>query len=277
MGSLHARALSRGGLWNLVGVSDLVDPGWGIPWSADLGELLGRIRPDAAVVAVPPEHHDEVARTCLRSGCHVLLEKPICPAAPEAISLARDFRSAGQVLFGGHSERFHPVFRALERKLSDLSPRRVRCLRQGPAPRIAPPGGAVLDLGVHDLDLVQRVFPDLRLEGVDRDDRGRVRAHLGNADGADIDVICAYGRSRDRSWIIGDGSARWTADFLGRKLERPDGTAVELPPGDPLELEHGRFLDACRGRFDWWTDLQPQIRAVELARGILEADRLRQP
>lgn len=271
MGSLHARSLGRGGTWDLVGVCDLCDPGWEIPWSSDLPGLLGRLRPQAVIVAVPPEHHEKVARTCLESGCHVLLEKPLCPTAPEARRLARDFQGAGRILFGGHSERFHPVFRALERELSGHPPRRLRCLRQGPAPQRIAQGGAVLDLAVHDLDLAQRLIPGLRLSEVDRDHQGRIRARLANAEGAQVEVVCAYGHPRARAWSIEGEEGRWMADFLERRLERSDRTAVELPPEDPLELEHACFLSACCGQFDGWSDLQPQIRAVELAHEIIEA------
>lgn len=272
MGSLHAQALRRGRAWTLAGVADLRPPRWDIPWSPDLRELLERIHPEAVVVAVPPQQHERIARICLEHGCHVLLEKPICPTAPVAQALADEFRRAGQVLFGGHSERFHPVFRAMVRELSNHRPLRLRCARQGPPPQPLPEGGAVLDLAIHDLDLVQRLVPGLRLEGVDRDEEGRLRAHLGAADGSRVEVVCAYGAFRRRSWIIESGTKIWNADFLEHRLERSCGSPVELPPEDALELEHLRFWSACRGEFDWWADLQPQIQAVELAREILEAE-----
>jgi len=274
MGAMHLRALGNNVGVSLVGVVDPRPPGWpGISWEPDLDIALERLRPQAVVVAVPPGAHASVARSCLRAGCDVLLEKPICPQAGEARELAEDFRRAGRVLFGGQSERFHPVFRALQSEL-DRAPgwRSVRCVREGPSPRTTPEGGAVLDLAVHDLDLALRLDESLALLETMETGTGSVRVILGGAVRS-VEIVVGYQPVRRRTWEVEGECGTWHADLLGRSLDwHPNSgvrTSLGIDPVDALETEHLRFLEACRGG-EWWSDLQIQIRAVDLAREIID-------
>jgi len=271
---MHRRALESNAGVSLVGVVDPRPPGWpGISWESDLDTALVRLRPQAVVVAVPPGDHASVARTCLGAGCDVLLEKPICPQAGEARELADDFRRAGRVLFGGQSERFHPVFRALRSEL-ERAPgwRSIRCVREGPEPRTIPEGGALLDLAVHDLDLALRLDGSLSLLGSVETGTGSVRVHLGGA-GRSVEIVVGYQPVRRRTWDVEGEGGTWHADLLARSLYRhPSGgarTSLWIDRVDALETEHLRFLEACRGG-EWWSDLQIQIRAVDLAREIID-------
>jgi|GEM_PF-1728131 len=276
MGALHLRALGRNPTVGVVGVVDPHPPGWpGIPWEPDLARALDRLRPQAVVVAVPPEAHAGVARICLEAGCDVLVEKPICPQAEEARRLAEEFRRGGRVLFGGQTERYHPVFRALQARLGRVPGwRHVRCVREGPSPRTAPEGGAVLDLAVHDLDLALRLDGDLRHVESRQLDSGSVRALLGGAEHS-VEIVVGYQAARRRTWEVECDGGIWYADLLARTLDwHPSGgvrTSVRVGTEDALEFEHLRFLEACRGG-EWWQDLQIQIQAVALAREILGRD-----
>ena len=273
MGSFHARALERGRAFSLAGVVDPTDPTWpGIPWDADLAHALEQLRPDAAIIATPPATHADLARTCLQAGCHVLVEKPICPDALEARQLAESFRERGRILFGGHSERFHPVFLRLQPELSHTPRwRSLRCIRQGPPPVTLPNGGAVLDLAIHDLDLALRLAGTLTLAGVRQSNTGLTESILVGGDRT-VSVTAGYTPMRMRIWELEVNDGIWLADFLGGTLEwLPRSGPVrrmEISPRDALEQEHEAFRLACDGG-DWWEDLQPQIRAVELAREIL--------
>jgi predicted dehydrogenase len=274
MGAMHFRALSRNAAVSLVGVVDPHAPGWpGLFWEPDLEKALDRLRPQAVVVAVPPGAHASVARICLGAGCHVLLEKPICPRAGEARLLAEEFRSAGRVLFGGQTERFHPVFRTLRSELERVPGwRSIRCVREGPAPPILAEGGAVLDLAVHDLDLALRLEENLSLLETRELDTGSVRSRFGGGNRS-VEIDVGYQSMRRRTWEVECEEGTWHADLIARTLQwHPRGgarTTLEVVGGDALEIEHLRFLDACRGG-EWWHDLQFQIQAVALAREILE-------
>lgn len=266
MGGLHAGALERSGRLSLVGVIDPRDPGWSVPWSCDGPGLLSKVAAQAVIVAVPPGSHYEVADACLDAGCHVLMEKPICPEGSQARALSRRFREAGKVLFGGHTERFHPVYRAFVDRLPEMGEvRSVRCERVGPSPVISPAGGALLDLGIHDLDLLERIWGvAVWSQARRRSDQG-VEAQGSTPDGIPVELRCGYAPVRRRSWVVRTAQAIWRLDFAQARLEVQEGdriASVPLPSGDALEMEHAAFFEACRGngRGD---DLESQLSAVE--------------
>jgi predicted dehydrogenase len=159
MGRRHARVLaSRPSSFSLASVMD-VDGAT----ADDVAELYGARRAateidalasaDAIIVSTPIRAHADTVRRALASGKHVLVEKPIAASAREAavlVALAESYGAAR--LFVGHSERFNPVVRALARLVEPSSVRALELRRVGarPSPREE---GALLNLGVHDLDL----------------------------------------------------------------------------------------------------------------------------
>jgi len=284
MGRHHLSALTRRKTWNVAGIVDSHLKLNDIPdltkHGSDLPAMLAEVHPFAAIVAVPPGAHDEVARTCLGAGCHVLLEKPICPSFEQANRLARDFRQAGLVLFGGHSERFHSVYSALLEALPRLGQVcRIEALRQGPCPPRVEPGGVVFDLAVHDLDLIARLVPEnVRVASAVVDRRedpslGSCRAELEWSTGA-ATVEAAWRPLRRRTLRVVGTQGVLDADFLAPSLTLSDAKGVwrqKLAWRDPLETEHAAFRAACDGTFDAVADLAPQIEALRLAERILQA------
>jgi predicted dehydrogenase len=117
---------------------------------ADCGPLLGQI--DAAVVAVPTRFHHPVAMELLRWGIHLLVEKPLCATAAEADDLVRAAQRNGAVLQVGHVERFNPAVTAALPHLAD--PKYIEAVRASGFAFRSTDIGAVLDLMIHDLDLV---------------------------------------------------------------------------------------------------------------------------
>jgi UDP-N-acetylglucosamine 3-dehydrogenase len=280
MGRHHLEALGRRKTWRVAGIVD-PHPGFDVPvasakrW-ADLFAMLAETRPRAAIVAVPPDVHEEVSRACLAAGCHVLVEKPICPSCESARRLAADFQRTGVVLFGGHSERFHPVFEALCRELPRIGEvRRIEAVRQGPPPPRTDTGGVVFDLAVHDLDLLFRLAgATLRVVGAECDaSRVSCRADLEWTTGV-ASLEAAWRPQRRRTLRAIGTQGTLDADFLAPSLTLTDVRGVwrqKLTWRDPLESEHAAFRAACEGRFDAVADLAPQIEALRLAEGILRA------
>ena len=115
---------------------------------------------DAVVIASPAVTHYELAKAALLSGKDVFVEKPLAldvSAGKELVDLAADQQ---RVLMVGHSERFNPVILALEKY--DLEPRFIDSQRVSPFSFRSADIGVVLDMMIHDLDLVtyrQRLFP----------------------------------------------------------------------------------------------------------------------
>lgn len=113
-------------------------------------ELLGRV--EAVSVVTPTIHHHPVASEFLRSGVAVIVEKPICRTLAEADDLIRLADEAGVPLQVGHIERFNPAFEELSR--CPIRPAFVEAERHGPFTGRSVDIGAVLDLMIHDLDLL---------------------------------------------------------------------------------------------------------------------------
>jgi len=121
--------------------------------AADYRQLLGQV--DAVSVVTPTPLHFEVARMFLDAGVHVLVEKPITETVDQAKQLIAAAHRAGRVLQVGHLERFNPAILAAEPHLH--SPRFIECQRLAPFRERGTDVNVVLDLMIHDLDLVQSI------------------------------------------------------------------------------------------------------------------------
>ncbi len=107
---------------------------------------------DAASVATPTNAHFSVARDLLARGKHLLIEKPITENTADARELAQAAAEKRLVLQVGHVERFNPVLSALEQRLTH--PRFIEAHRLSPYPNRSTEIGVVLDLMIHDLEII---------------------------------------------------------------------------------------------------------------------------
>jgi predicted dehydrogenase len=107
---------------------------------------------DAASIATPTSTHFEIARELLGRGKHLLVEKPIADNTAHASELAELAATKGLVLQVGHVERFNPVLSALEKRLTN--PRFIEAHRLSPYPNRSTDIGVVLDLMIHDLEII---------------------------------------------------------------------------------------------------------------------------
>lgn len=110
---------------------------------------------DLAVIAVPTESHAAIALPLIESGVHTLVEKPVTQTVNEADSLIAAAKRKGVVLAVGHSERFNPAVAAARPHIND--PRFIEVHRLGTAPERSLDIDVVLDLMIHDLDLILSV------------------------------------------------------------------------------------------------------------------------
>jgi len=107
---------------------------------------------DAVSIVTPTVTHFELAKQCLLRGKHVLVEKPMTETAEQATELVRLAQEKNCVLQVGHVERFNPVFTYLESVATQ--PRFIETHRLSPYPARSTDIGVVLDLMIHDLDVV---------------------------------------------------------------------------------------------------------------------------
>lgn len=157
LGGFHARQLVGLPQVELVGIvdpvaaqRDRVAAECNTTAMADYRQLLGKI--DAAVIASPTRLHHAIARDLIQAKTHLLVEKPICVTAAESEELVRAAASRQLVLQVGHIERFNPAFCAA--LPHTRSPKYIEAVRSSGYTFRSIDVGVVLDLMIHDLDLV---------------------------------------------------------------------------------------------------------------------------
>jgi predicted dehydrogenase len=118
---------------------------------ADYRDILGEV--DALSIATTTSAHFPIARECLERGVHVLVEKPITETPDQARALIETARRRGCILQVGHLERFNSAILALEGVLG--TPRFIESHRLAPFKERGTDVNVVLDLMIHDIDLIQ--------------------------------------------------------------------------------------------------------------------------
>ena len=126
----------------------------------DYRQLLDVEKPEAVTIAVPTVDHLPVAQAVIERGIHLLVEKPIAFSVSEGQAMIAAAQQAGVTLMVGHVERFNPAIIALKAHLAQGELGRIYQIdarRQGPFPPQVRDVGVVVDLAVHDLDIMRYV------------------------------------------------------------------------------------------------------------------------
>ncbi len=297
MGWHHARILSLLKDAELIGVADpdeerggLAKEQFGCKWFPNYQSLLNEV--EAVCVAVPTLLHHKVGLDCLEANKHVLIEKPIAASQEEASSLIVAANKAGRLLQVGHIERFNPAFRELIKVVANEEVVVLEARRHSPHAERANDVSVVLDLMIHDLDLVLELAqaPVVKLAAVGgRSQNGPidyVNATLGFSNG----VIASLSASKmshrkirnlsahckgslvetdflNHTLQIHRRSHEWYSADHGELLSRNDGFVEEVTTTaiEPLYAELEHFLQCVRGREKPAVDGQQASRALRLA------------
>lgn len=157
MGQYHVNVYSELPNVKLAGIADVskervvaVAKRFKTKGYTDYRKLIGQV--DAVTVAVPTGKHYEVAKEFLSAGVHVLLEKPITPTLKEAKELYSIAKKKKVVLQVGHVERFNGAVQEVKKIIKN--PLLVETRRIGPFVQRVQDDGVVLDLMIHDIDIV---------------------------------------------------------------------------------------------------------------------------
>jgi predicted dehydrogenase len=160
MGRFHAGAYSEIQNVDIVGLCDKnperlkgIFEEFEIPVFSDYRELFGKV--DAVSVAVPTHLHYPVVKEFLEAGIHVLVEKPITPSVAEAAELFDIAKARGLELHIGHVERFNGAVMEIKKIIE--APYLIESRRVGPFTGRINDAGVVLDLLIHDIDIVQNL------------------------------------------------------------------------------------------------------------------------
>ncbi|MBI5554350.1 MAG: Gfo/Idh/MocA family oxidoreductase [Elusimicrobia bacterium] len=169
LGAHHARIVSSLPDVELVGICDINEPQvrkfarlYKTTAYPDYHQLLNKV--DAISIAVPTPLHYQIAKDFIKAQVHCLIEKPITPALAEAEELLSMVKQNNLILQVGHIERFNPA--VLEAQKYIHEPKFIEANRLGPYdPRVAQIS-VILDLMIHDIDIVLYLVQD-RIVSID--------------------------------------------------------------------------------------------------------------
>lgn len=268
-------------------VRDAVGAEVGAKPVADYRELLGKV--DAISVVTPTPAHFEIADAFLAAGAHVLVEKPITETPEQAKSLIASAAKAKRILQVGHLERFNAAVLAAEPHLN--APRFMECVRLAPYKERGTDVNVVLDLMIHDIDLVQSLAGS---ELVSIDAIGTpvfsgeidiANARLRFANGCVANTTASrVSMKTERKLRIFEDAAYISLDLQQKILtliRKRDGVpqpgqlpvSVEeanLEQGDALKSEIESFLDCIRNNKRPIVSGEDGLRALETAIRITE-------
>ena len=161
MGSNHARVLAGLPDTTLVGVVDplpahrtRVTELTGCQTFETVDELIAA-GVDAVTIAAPTHLHHEISLAAIAHNIHVLVEKPIASTVAEGEEIVAAAQRAGVTLMVGHVERFNPAVAAIKQAISGEDILSIAITRVGPFPPRMSNVGVVIDLAVHDIDLIR--------------------------------------------------------------------------------------------------------------------------
>ncbi len=298
MGQHHTRVLSMLKDVELVGISDVnVERGlntaskYRVRFFEDYHDLLNHV--DAVCVAVPTRLHHSVGMACLQAGVHVLIEKPIAASIAEAESLVNAAAESQCILQVGHIERFNPAFQELSKVLKTEELLALEAHRMSPYSDRANDVSVVLDLMIHDIDLLLELAaaPVIRLtaSGSRAADSGYldyVTATLGFANGIVATLTASKVTHRKIRRIAAHCKNSLTeADFLnneilihrqttancmtdyGQVLYRQDGLIEKVYTSniEPLHAELEHFVGCVRGGNQPSVGGEQALKALRLA------------
>jgi predicted dehydrogenase len=232
---------------------------------------------DAASIATPTSSHFEIGRQLLERGKHLLIEKPIADDPAHATELAQLAAERSLVLQVGHVERFNPVLSALEERLT--RPRFIEAHRLSPYPNRSTDIGVVLDLMIHDLEiilhLVRSTVDTIDAVGVPVLSRGEdiANARLRFENGCVANITSSrISPERLRKIRVFQEDAYLSLDYqaqTGEIYRRSNGSIareeVEIEREEPLRRQLSSFLEcAATGRAPKVSGFQATA-ALELA------------
>jgi predicted dehydrogenase len=251
---------------------------------------------DAAVIAVPTIHHFEVAKVFLEAGKHVLIEKPIAQTVDEARELIGIARAKNLVLQVGHVERFNAAVQQLKKIVK--SPYLIESTRCGPIDKRIKDVGVVMDLMIHDVDIILNIV----------NEKARVvqaighRIYSDHEDVASAQILFEGGcvanilasrvtQFKERSLKISQKDAFVSLNYGEQDLEihRQASSAYLLTPEEikysqesfveklhiqkdnPLKLELLHFAACIAGKERPLVDNETDLAALTITRSILES------
>lgn len=293
MGSNHARVLDGLPGVSLTGIADPLpehraraEEFIGCKTFTSMEELLAA-GVDAVTVAAPTHLHHEISLACLAKGIHVLVEKPIASTVEEGNEIVAAAKRAGVTLMAGHVERFNPAVAAIKNAIKGEDILSIAITRVGPFPPRMSNVGVVIDLAVHDIDLIRwfteseivDVQPQLSSAVAEREDIALLQFRTASGVLAHINTnwltpfkarnVTVATRGK---YVMGDLLTRQVTECFGFQ---PDGSYsmrhLSVGHDEPLRAELIAFIDAVKSGSTPAVTGEQAVASLEIAIKCLQA------
>lgn len=288
MGKIHLQKLSSFDEIQIVGIvdvdtkraNDLAQP-INVPAFNNYKKLLGNV--DGVIIATPTETHYQIAKDFLKSGTHILLEKPITSRQDQAQELIDLAQARQLILQVGFLERFNP---AISKILPIIKkPLLIESRRSSEFTGRSTDIDVVLDLMIHDIDLILSIVRedvcDIRAQGVsfitDKLDMASARIEFSNGCIADLNAS-RISSKKERTLTVFEGNQIFFIDLLNRRVvysakeqnKDIDTEEYTVDPIDAVKYEISLFIQSIL------TGTAPIVRGEDGLRALTLADQVKQ-
>lgn len=247
---------------------------------------------DAVSVCVPTSDHKRIAFDAFDRGVHCLVEKPIAPTVEDAKEIIKKAKAKKVKLQVGHIERFNPIVDVIKNAIQNEEVVSIDIVRVGPFPPRVKDVGVIVDIGVHDIDLLSYLtdsdFSEIHalstssINDYDKEDTASLSFKMKNGVLGHITTnwltpykIREIKVATKRKFLVGNFITQevaeygnYTADHAGYIVRN-----LRVPLGEPLRYELDSFVDSVQN------DKMPKVagedglRALEVALRCLKTGR----
>lgn len=288
MGKIHLQKLSSFDEIQIAGIvdvdtkraNDLAQP-INVPAFNNYKKLLGNV--DGVIIATPTETHYQIAKDFLKSGTHILLEKPITSRQDQAQELIDLAQARQLILQVGFLERFNPAFSKILPIIK--KPLLIESRRSSEFTGRSTDIDVVLDLMIHDIDLILSIVRedvcDIRAQGVsfitDKLDMASARIEFSNGCIADLNAS-RISSKKERTLTVFEGNQIFFIDLLNRRVvysakeqnKDIDTEEYTVDPIDAVKYEISLFIQSIL------TGTAPIVRGEDGLRALTLADQVKQ-
>jgi predicted dehydrogenase len=300
MGEYHVRTYSEIIEAELVGIVDidkervdLIAQRYNTKGFTDYREILDKV--EAVTISVPTSLHYEITKDFIEAGIHVLIEKPMAEDLTQARKLVELAISKGIVLKVGHVERFNAAVQELKNIVSN--PIFIESRRLGPYDGRIDDSGVVLDLLIHDIDIVLALV-NSPVKEINVASRSIISSH---EDIANVQMIFESGcianitasritENKIRTLAITQKDAYIYLDYANQDLHihrqasskyilskeilrYKQESFIErlfIHKDNPLKLELKDFIESIFRQEKSWNHLEENLKSLEITLNILE-------
>ena len=287
LGMQHARIASYLEECELKAVADIdfkkafeIGNRHGVKYFQDDREMIEEM--DAGIVATPTSEHHAISLELLKRGKHVLVEKPITETVAQAEELVAEAKRQGLVFQVGHLERFNPAVEAVENMISE--PKFIEVQRLGSFSARSLDVDVVLDLMIHDLDIIRSLIKDevgvIRSSGIhvlsEKIDIANARLEFKSGCVAILTASRVH-QGKVRKLRIFEPTAYYTIDYIDQEVKvfplsgrQTDIKTFKIRKEEPLKKEIQNFLTCIAEGRAGKVSGEEGLQALRLAYDVLK-------